>query len=67
VAAVAELKRQPGEDIAVLGSGQLLQSLMRRNLIDEYVPMIHPLVPGGGRRIFPDRPLETRPPAHRRP
>jgi dihydrofolate reductase len=53
--AVAELKRQ-GEDLLVLGSGELVQSLRRRNLVDEYVLLIHPLVLGSGRRLFPDGP-----------
>jgi dihydrofolate reductase len=51
-AAVAELKQQPGGDLGVLGSGELLRSLMRRNLVDEFVLMIHPLVLGSGRRLF---------------
>jgi hypothetical protein len=38
-----------------MGSGQLIQSLMQRDLIDEHVLLIHPLVPGAGRRLFPDR------------
>ncbi len=42
------------EDLAVLGSGDLLQSLMRRGLVDEFKLMIHPLVLGSGRRLFPD-------------
>jgi dihydrofolate reductase len=53
-AAVATLKEQPGKDLVVLGSGELVQSLMRRSLIDEYVLSIHPLVLGSGRRLFPD-------------
>jgi dihydrofolate reductase len=51
---VAELKRQPGKDLLVLGSGELVQSLRRRDLVDEYVLLIHPLVLGTGRRLFPD-------------
>ena len=54
--AVARLKEQPGPDIAVLGSGELIQSLRSRNLIDEYVLLIHPLILGAGRRLFPDGP-----------
>ena len=50
--AVVRLKAQPGKDVVVLGSGILLQSLMRRNLVDEYVLLIHPLVLGSGRRLF---------------
>jgi dihydrofolate reductase len=52
--AVAGLKAQPGKDIVVLGSGQLVQTLMRHNLVDVYVLLIHPLVLGSGRRLFPD-------------
>jgi dihydrofolate reductase len=52
--AVAGLKQQPGKDLVVLGSGELAQSLMRRNLVDRYVLLIHPLVLGSGRRLFPD-------------
>jgi len=52
--AVARLKEEPGKDLLIMGSGELVQSLMRRNLIDEYVLLIHPLVLGSGRRLFPD-------------
>src|SRR5712671_1237725 len=52
--AVARLKAQPGKDIVVLGSGVLLESLMRRNLVDEYVVLIHPLLLGSGRHLFTD-------------
>lgn len=51
-AAVATLKEQSGKDLVVLGSGELVQSLMRRNLVDEYILSIHPLVLGSGRRLF---------------
>jgi dihydrofolate reductase len=52
--AVARLKEQPGTDMVVLGSGELVQSLRRRNLVDRYVLLIHPLILGTGRRLFPD-------------
>ena len=52
--AVARLKKQPGGDVMMLGSGELVQSLMRSNLIDEYILLIHPLVLGSGRRLFSD-------------
>jgi len=52
--AVAALKRQPGKDMTVLGSGELIRSLRDRDLIDEYLLLIHPLVLGSGRRLFPD-------------
>jgi dihydrofolate reductase len=54
VEAVARLKEQPGKDLVVLGSGELVQSLMRNDLVDEYVLLIHPLVLCAGRRLFPD-------------
>jgi dihydrofolate reductase len=52
VDAVAELKAQRGEDIRVLGSGELVRSLMQHGLVDEFLLMIHPLVLGRGRRLF---------------
>jgi dihydrofolate reductase len=51
---VAELKKQPGKDLQIMGSGELIQSLLAAGLIDEYLLMIHPLVLGSGRRLFPD-------------
>ena len=50
--AVARLRKEPGKDLVMMGSGELVQSLMRRNLVDEYVLLIHPLVLGTGRRLF---------------
>src|SRR6266516_4977903 len=52
--AVASLKEEPGKDLLIMGSGELIQSLMRRNLVDAYVLLIHPLVLGSGRHLFPD-------------
>jgi dihydrofolate reductase len=52
--AVARLKQEQDHDLAVLGSGELVQTLMRRNLVDEYLLTIHPLVLGSGRRLFTD-------------
>jgi dihydrofolate reductase len=52
--AVAELKRQPGKDLQVIGSGELVQTLIRHQLVDEYRLMVHPLVLGSGRRLFGD-------------
>ncbi len=50
---VAQLKKQR-DDLVVLGSVGLVQSLMQYKLVDEYVLSIHPLVLGSGRRLFPD-------------
>jgi dihydrofolate reductase len=52
--AVAELKAEPVKDIVILGSGELIQTLMQHNLIDQYMLLIHPLVLGSGRRLFRD-------------
>ena len=53
VEAVAQLKERAGKAIGVLGSGELVQSLLRHGLVDELLLMIHPLVLGKGRRLFP--------------
>ena len=50
--AVAALKEQSGSDLVVLGSGELVGTLMHHGLVDEYVLLIHPLVLGSGRRLF---------------
>ncbi|KAA2247296.1 dihydrofolate reductase [Solihabitans fulvus] len=52
--AIADLRDQPGGNIVVLGSGELVRSLIRHHLVDEYVLLIHPLVLGSGQRLFTD-------------
>jgi len=52
--AVAVLKTQLEKDLVILGSGQLIQTLMKHNLIDQFMLLIHPLVLGTGHRLFPD-------------
>jgi dihydrofolate reductase len=52
--AVAKLREQEEGDLVVLGSGDLVDSLMRADLVDEYAVLIHPLVLGSGRRLFAD-------------
>jgi len=52
--AVASLKGRLEKDVVVLGSGELLQTLMKHNLIDLYMLLIHPLVLGTGTRLFRD-------------
>jgi dihydrofolate reductase len=51
--AVAELKESSGTNLVIMGSGVLIGSLMAADLIDEFLLMIHPLVLGAGRRLFP--------------
>lgn len=51
-AAVADLKRDLGGDLVIMGSGQLIRSLLPHGLIDEYLLMIHPIVLGSGLRLF---------------
>jgi dihydrofolate reductase len=55
IEAVARLKQEPGKELAVLGSGELVRSLLQHELVDRFVLMIHPLVLGTGTRLFPDR------------
>jgi dihydrofolate reductase len=54
VAAVSDLKQRSEHNIGILGSGELITTLQRAGLIDRYVLMIHPLVLGGGKRLFAD-------------
>ncbi|MEZ4864927.1 MAG: dihydrofolate reductase family protein [Caldilineaceae bacterium] len=51
--AVAQLKEQTDKNLVIMGSGELIQTLMPHNLIDRYLLLIHPLVLGEGRRLFP--------------
>jgi dihydrofolate reductase len=52
--AIAKLKRQPGKDIGIVGSGTLVRSLLRQDLLDELRLMVHPIVMGSGERLFED-------------
>ena len=54
VEAVATLKQESDQDLLILGSGELIRSLMPRQLIDRFILLIHPLVLGSGRRLFAD-------------
>jgi dihydrofolate reductase len=52
---ISRLKRQPGKDITILGSGILVRSLLRDGLLDELTLMVHPEMLGSGKRLFKDR------------
>ncbi len=51
---VAKLKQQPGPDLHVWGSGHLIQTLIKHDLIDVFWLMIYPITLGAGKRLFAD-------------
>jgi dihydrofolate reductase len=51
---VASLKQQPGPDLNVWGSGNLIQTLMKHDLVDAFWLMIYPITLGVGKRLFAD-------------
>ena len=51
---VARLKQQPGQDIVIMGSATLVQSLMQVDLIDQYRFLVQPIIVGSGKRFFKD-------------
>jgi dihydrofolate reductase len=52
VDATTALKQQPGKNIGITGSATLVRSLLRDGLLDELRLLVHPLVVGGGKRLF---------------
>jgi dihydrofolate reductase len=52
-AEVASLKAQPGGDLLVEGSSQLVHTLVQHGLVDEYRLMVFPIILGRGKRLFP--------------
>src|SRR5262249_33821883 len=53
-AAVADLKRQPGDDILLIGSGDLAHTLLQHGLIDVFHLVVFPVLLGQGKRFFVD-------------
>jgi len=51
---VSKLKQQPGPDLHVYGSANLLQTLLKHDLVDAFWLMIYPITLGGGKRLFAD-------------
>jgi dihydrofolate reductase len=51
---VRKLKAQPGGDILVAGSGQLVHTLTENHLVDEFRLMVYPVILGSGKKLFPD-------------
>ena len=51
---VAKIKQGPGPDLNVWGSGDLLQTLIKHDLVDAFWLMIYPVTLGGGKRLFAD-------------
>ena len=56
---LAALKRQPGKEIAITGSGTLVRSLLRDGLLDGLRLLVHPIVVGRGKRLFEDGGAQT--------
>jgi dihydrofolate reductase len=51
---VSEMKATIDGDIQILGSSELVRYLVGHDLVDEFSLMVHPLIVGGGKRLFPD-------------
>ena len=51
---LTRLKQQAGKNISITGSGTLVRSLLRDGVLDELRLLVHPIVVGRGKRLFPD-------------
>ena len=58
-AEVARLKKMPGRELQVHGSGMLVRTLLENDLVDELRLLVFPVIVGAGRRLFPDAGLAT--------
>jgi dihydrofolate reductase len=53
-AKIREIKQQQGPDLHVWGSGNLVQTLMKNDLVDTFCLMTYPVTLGSGKRLFTD-------------
>ena len=51
-AEIRKMKKEPGEDMAILGSGSIVSQLAQEGVIDEYQVVVNPVVLGKGRTMF---------------
>lgn len=56
---VDRIKQQPGQDLHVWGSSQLVQTLIKHDLVDVFWLMIYPITLGSGKRLFSDGTIPT--------
>ena len=52
---LSRLKQLPGKNISIIGSGTLVRSLLRDDVLDELRLLVHPIVVGRGKHLFDDR------------
>src|SRR3954469_12297665 len=52
--AIRELKKQPGKNILTDGSSQLVQAMLKNDLVDELHLLVYPLILGGGKKALPE-------------
>jgi dihydrofolate reductase len=52
---IVALKREAARDLVIYGSASVVQALTRHGLIDEYQLLLHPIVLGGGKRLFSEQ------------
>ena len=51
---VSQIKQEPGPDLHIWGSGDLIQTLLKHDLVDTFWLMIYPITLGSGKRLFAD-------------
>lgn len=51
---ILKLKQEPGQNLLIYGSSDLVHTLIQEDLIDEYHLIVHPIILGKGKRLFKD-------------